>query len=237
MREPCFIVADILHKVKSIIEPDITTADIERFVMQKIIEHKAVSAFKGYKGFPSCVCTSVNDEVIHGIPSKKKRLKNGDIIGIDLGIFKNGFYGDAAVTVAVGTPSPEALRLMKVTEECLYIGISKAVVGNRVSDISSAIQQHAESNGYNVVRSYIGHGIGRHLHEEPQVPNYGPPGRGARLKEGMTLAIEPMVNMGVSDVKVKSDGWTAVTADGKLSAHFEHTVLITEHGPEILTKI
>lgn len=237
MREPCFIVADILHKVKSIIAPDITTADIERFVMQKIIEHKAVAAFKGYKGFPSCVCTSVNDEVIHGIPSKKKRLKNGDIIGIDLGIFKNGFYGDAAITVAVGTPSPEALRLMKVTEECLYIGISKAVVGNRVSDISSAIQQHAEANGYNVVRSYIGHGIGRHLHEEPQVPNYGPPGRGARLKEGMTLAIEPMVNMGVSDVKVKSDGWTAVTADGKLSAHFEHTVLITNDGPEILTKI
>jgi methionyl aminopeptidase len=194
-----------------------------------------VPAFKGYRGYPASICTSLNNEVIHGIPSKRV-LKEGDIISIDLGVYKDGFYGDGAVTLPVGKIDPGWEKLLKVTEEALYIGIGNARAGNRVSDISHAIQKHVESNGFSVVRAFVGHGIGRELHEEPQIPNFGSPGRGPRLKEGMTLAIEPMVNAGGYEVFVLDDGWTAVTLDNKPSAHFEHTVLISINGPRILTK-
>jgi methionyl aminopeptidase len=193
-----------------------------------------VPAFKGYRGYPASICTSLNDEVIHGIPSKRV-LQEGDIFSIDLGVYKEGFFGDGAVTIPVGQIAPALERLLKVTEESLYIGIMNAIVDNRVSDISYAIQKHVESNGFSVVKAFVGHGIGRELHEDPQIPNFGPPGRGPRLREGMTLAIEPMVNLGSHEVVVLKDGWTAVTADGKPSAHFEHTVLVTSEGPRILT--
>ncbi|HLA00360.1 MAG TPA: type I methionyl aminopeptidase, partial [Thermodesulfovibrionales bacterium] len=194
-----------------------------------------VPAFKGYRGYPASICTSVNDEVIHGIPSKRF-LQEGDILSIDLGVYKDGFYGDGAVTIPVGKIVPALQRLLRVTEESLYIGIMNAIVGNRVSDISYAIQRHVESNGFSVVKAFVGHGIGRELHEDPQIPNFGSPGRGPRLREGMTLAIEPMVNLGSHEVVVLNDGWTAVTSDGKPSAHFEHTVLVTPDEPRILTK-
>jgi len=233
----CRIVAEILKNLKSFIAVDITTADIEAYAQDQIKKHNAVSAFKGYRGYPASTCTSVNDQVVHGIPSRMSRLKSGDIISIDLGVVLEGFYGDAAMTFPVGAVDAEARKLMSVTEESLYAGIGKAVVGNRVSDISSSIQQHAESNGFSVVRAFVGHGIGRSLHEDPQIPNFGEPGRGPRLKEGMTLAIEPMINAGCAEVNILDDGWTAVTADGRLSAHFEHTIAITKSGPLILTKI
>ena len=233
----CRIVAEILKNLKSFIAVDITTADIEAYVQDQIKKRNAVSAFKGYRGYPASTCTSVNDQVVHGIPSRMSRLKSGDIISIDLGVVLEGFYGDGAVTFPVGTVDAEARKLMSVTEDALYAGIGKAVVGNRVSDISASIQQHAESNGFSVVRAFVGHGIGRSLHEDPQIPNFGEPGRGPRLKEGMTLAIEPMINAGCADVNILDDGWTAVTADGRLSAHFEHTIAITKNNAVILTKI
>ena len=233
----CRIVAEILKNLKSFIAVDITTADIESYVKDQIKKRNAIPAFKGYRGYPASTCTSVNDQVVHGIPSRMSRLKSGDIISIDLGVVLEGFYGDGAVTFPVGAVDAEARKLMSVTEEALYAGIRNAVVGNRVSDISASIQQHAESNGFSVVRAFVGHGIGRSLHEDPQVPNFGESGRGPRLKEGMTLAIEPMVNAGCADVNILDDGWTAVTADGRLSAHFEHTIAITKSVPVILTKI
>ncbi len=232
----CKIVAEILNALKEIVKPGITTKDIEVFVDKTIAERGAVAAFRGYRNYPSSVCTSVNDQVVHGIPSGL-RLKEGDILSVDLGIYLEGFYGDGAVTFPVGRISPSAERLLRVTEEALYIGIEKARPGNRVSDISSSIQRYVESHGYSVVRTFVGHGIGRSLHEEPQVPNFGAPGQGPRLREGMTLAIEPMVNEGTYEVRILDDGWTAVTADGKLSAHYEHTVAITRSGARILTKI
>lgn len=232
----CKIVAQILRDIREIVKPGVTTKDIEIFVEKKIAEKGAIPAFKGYRNYPSSVCTSVNDQVVHGIPSNL-RLKDGDILSIDLGVYLDGFYGDGAVTLPVGRISPSAERLLKVTEEALYKGIEKARPGNRVSDISSSIQRYVESHGYSVVRTFVGHGIGRSLHEEPQVPNYGNPGHGPRLREGMTLAIEPMVNEGTYEVKILDDGWTAVTADGSLSAHYEHTILITKNGARILTKI
>ncbi len=232
----CRLVAQVLKELKEIIKPGITTKDIEIFVDKTIAEKGAVPAFKGYRNYPSSVCTSLNDQVVHGIPSST-RLKDGDILSIDLGVYLDGFYGDAAITVPVGRISPAAERLLRVTEQALYLGIEKARPGNRVSDISSTIQKYVESHGYSVVRTFVGHGIGRSLHEEPQVPNYGDPGRGPRLREGMTLAIEPMVNEGTYEVRILDDGWTAVTADGKLSAHFEHTVAVTKNGARILTKI
>lgn len=232
----CKIVAEILNALKEIVKPGITTKDIEVFVDKTIAERGAVAAFRGYRNYPSSVCTSVNDQVVHGIPSGL-RLKEGDILSVDLGIYLEGFYGDGAVTFPVGRISPSAERLLRVTEEALYIGIEKARPGNRVSDISSSIQRYVESHGYSVVRTFVGHGIGRSLHEEPQVPNFGAPGQGPRLREGMTLAIEPMVNEGTYEVRILDDGWTAVTADGKLSAHYEHTVVITRNGARILTKI
>ena len=233
----CRIVAEILKNLKSFIAVDITTADIEAYVKDQIKKRNAISAFMGYRGYPASTCTSVNDQVVHGIPSRMSRLKSGDIISIDLGVVLEGFYGDAALTFPVGVVDDEARKLMSVTEEALYAGIKNAVVGNRVSDISAAIQQHVESNGFSVVRAFVGHGIGRSLHEDPQVPNFGESGRGPRLKEGMTLAIEPMVNAGCADVNILDDGWTAVTSDGRLSAHFEHTIAITKSVPVILTKI
>jgi len=232
----CKIVAQILKDIREIVKPGITTKEIEVFVDRIIAEKGAIAAFRGYRNYPSSVCTSVNEQVVHGIPSGL-RLKEGDILSIDLGVYLDGFYGDGAVTIPVGRVSPSAERLIKVTEEALYRGIEKARPGNRVSDISSSIQRYVESHGYSVVRTFVGHGIGSSLHEEPQVPNYGNPGHGPRLREGMTLAIEPMVNEGTYEVRILDDGWTAVTADGKLSAHYEHTVAITKNGARILTKI
>jgi methionyl aminopeptidase len=235
MSEACHIVAEILTALKGMIKAGITTMDIENSAEEMIRKFGGIPAFKGYRGYPASICASVNEEVVHGIPSLR-RIDDGDIVSIDLGVYKNGFYGDAAITVGVGDAGDETSRLLKVTEEALYLGIDKAVEGNRVSDISHAIQRHVEDNGFSVVRLFVGHGIGRELHEEPQIPNYGKPGQGERIRRGMTLAIEPMVNAGTHEVKILKDGWTAVTGDGKKSAHFEHTVLVTSGGPNILTK-
>jgi methionyl aminopeptidase len=233
--ESCRVVADTIEAIRLMIRPGLTTREVESFADARIRELGGVPAFKGYRGYPASICTSVNDEVIHGIPSKRL-LQEGDILSIDLGVYKDGFYGDGAVTVPVGQIVTTLEKLLRVTEESLYVGIRNAIVGNRVSDISCAVQRHVESNGFSVVKAFVGHGIGRELHEDPQIPNFGPPGRGPRLVEGMTLAVEPMVNLGGHEVLVLDDGWTAVTADGKPSAHFEHTVLVTSEEPRILTK-
>jgi len=233
----CRIVAEILESLKDFVRAGISTAEIETYVDREIRKRDAIPAFRGYRGYPSSVCISVNDQVVHGIPSRTIRLQSGDIVSIDLGVILDGFYGDAAITIPIGNVGPDALRLIRVTEDAFHRGIQKAVAGNRVSDISAAIQGYVESNGFSVVRAFVGHGIGRSLHEEPQVPNFGKPGQGPRLKEGMTLAVEPMVNAGGPDIKILDDGWTAVTADGSLSAHFEHTIAITKNGAEILTKL
>ncbi|MBI5639304.1 MAG: type I methionyl aminopeptidase [Nitrospirae bacterium] len=229
------IVGEVLGSLKEMIGAGVTTKEIELFADERVRALGGVSAFKGYRGYPACICTSVNEEVVHGIPSSRK-LRGGDIVSIDIGVYLDGFYGDGAVTIPVGEVDDETGKLVRATEEALYLGIQQAVEGNRLFDISHAIQRHVEKNGFSVVRLFVGHGIGRELHEEPQVPNYGPPGQGPRLKKGMTLAIEPMVNAGNHEVKILDDGWTAVTADGKRSAHFEHTILITEEKAVILTK-
>jgi methionyl aminopeptidase len=229
------IVADVMRSMKEIIRIGTTTREIEQFADNRIRSLGGKSAFKGYRGYPSSICSSINEEVVHGMPSSRK-LKEGDIVSIDLGVLYDGFFGDAAYTFPVGNIDEETALLMKVTEEALYCGIDKAVVGNRVNDISHAIQQHAEQYGFSVVKTFVGHGIGRQLHEEPQVPNFGAPGQGPRLRQGMTLAIEPMVNAGTFEVNVLEDGWTAVTADGKRSAHFEHTVVVMPDRARILTK-
>jgi methionyl aminopeptidase len=234
--QACLIVAKALDYLKELVLPGVSTNILEESADAYIRSHNAVPAFKGYRGYPASICTSVNNEVIHGIPSDRV-LEEGDVIGIDLGVYKDGFYGDAAFTFGVGNIAPEAERLLRVTEESLYRGIENAKKNNRVSDISFAVQKHIESNGFSVVRAFVGHGIGRSLHEDPQVPNFGQPGRGPRLNPGMTIAIEPMVNAGGHEVMVLDDGWTAVTLDGTLSAHFEHTILVTEDQPRILTKI
>lgn len=232
----CRIVAKTLDYLRDKVNPGITTREIERLAEDFIRANNAIPAFKGYKGYPASICASVNNEVIHGIPSNRV-LEEGDILGIDLGVYKDGFYGDAAYTFPVGKVHSEVERLLRVTEESLNIGIEKAMEDNRVSDISHSIQKHIETNGFSVVRAFVGHGIGRNLHEDPQIPNFGSPGRGPRLRSGMTLAIEPMVNEGGHEVVVIDDGWTAITLDGKLSAHFEHTILVTSDKPRILTKI
>lgn len=230
------IVAEAQQVLIQELKPGITTLELDRLAEEYIRDNGAIPAFKGYRGFAHTLCASVNEQVVHGIPSSRV-LREGDIIGLDLGAIVEGFYGDGAITVAVGSVSQEVEQLMAVTKEALMKGIEKAVVGNRLSDISHAIQMHVEAHGYSVVRDFVGHGIGRQLHEEPQVPNYGRPGQGPRLKAGMVLAIEPMVNMGGYGVRVLDDGWTAVTADGSLSAHFEHTVAIQPCGaPVILTE-
>lgn len=236
MSGACHVVAEILEGLKAYIKDGMSTADIDAFAEEGLRKRGAAAAFKGYRGYPASVCVSVNDQVIHGIPSRSVVIKNGDIVSLDFGAVLDGFCGDAAITVAVGNIGPEARRLMEVTEQALHEGISKAVLGNRIGDISAAVQEYVEDNGFSVVRSFVGHGIGRSMHEDPAVPNFGRPGQGPRLKEGMTIAIEPMVNAGGADVKVLADNWTTVTADGSLSAHFEHTVAITNKGPKILTK-
>lgn len=237
MAQASKLVAETLEALKKEVRPGVTTEQLDRLAEAFIVARGGRPAFKGYRNYPKTLCASVNEQVVHGIPSKRP-LKEGDIVGLDLGAIVGGFYGDAAMTVAVGTVSPEAARLIKVTEEALYLGIEQAVVGNRLSDISHAIQRHVEAAGYSVVTDFVGHGIGRQLHEEPQVPNYGKPGQGPRLQYGMVLAIEPMVNMGGSAVRILEDQWTAVTKDGSLSAHFEHTIAIQPSGPaRILTKL
>jgi methionyl aminopeptidase len=234
--ESCQIVAEALGTLKGAVAEGMTTLEIEKIADDVIDKRGAKPAFKGYKGYPSSVCTSVNNQVVHGIPSDRK-LRVGDIVSIDLGVYLKGFYGDAAFTLPVGSISDEASKLLEVTEESLAMGVHQATAGNRVTDISNAVQKHAESNGFAVVRDFVGHGIGKQLHEEPQIPNFGLPGKGVRLREGMTLAIEPMVNAGRYEVVVEEDGWTAVTADGSLSAHFEHTVAVTDDGARVLTLI
>jgi methionyl aminopeptidase len=229
------IVGEILDSLKEVVTAGMTTREIETYAVERIRARGGVPAFKGYRGYPGSVCTSVNEQVVHGIPSSQ-RLKEGDIVSVDLGVYMNGFYGDAAVTIPVGNVDAEASELIRVTEEALYLGIQNAVEGNRLYDISSAVQKHVEGHGFSVVRLFVGHGIGRELHEEPQIPNYGTAGQGARLRKGMTLAIEPMVNAGSHEVRILDDGWTAVTVDGKRSAHFEHTVVVTSGKPRILTK-
>jgi len=236
MEQPCLIVAKTLDYLKDMVKPGVTTMEIERLADDYIKSNSAIPAFKGYRGYPASICASVNNQVIHGIPSDRV-LEEGDILGIDLGAYKDGFYGDAASTFPVGKIPADVEKLLRVTEEALYRGIENAREDNRVSDISHAIQKHVESNGFSVVRAFVGHGRGRNLHEEPQIPNFGLPGRGPRLRSGMTLAIEPMVNHGGHEVVILEDGWTTVTLDGKLSAHFEHTVLVTSDKPRILTKL
>ncbi|OQW64974.1 MAG: type I methionyl aminopeptidase [Nitrospira sp. ST-bin4] len=230
MAEASRVVAEVLEIVRKEVRSGISTDELDRLAEKEIRARGATPAFKGYRNYPKTLCASVNEQVVHGIPSGRK-LKDGDIIGLDLGAIVGGFYGDSAVTVAVGRVPEKIATLVQVTEESLYLGIEQAVVGNRLTDISHAVQRHVESAGYSVVTEFVGHGIGRHLHEEPQVPNYGKPGQGPRLQSGMVLAIEPMVNMGGSAIRVLEDRWTAVTADGSLSAHFEHTIAIQPSGP------
>jgi len=228
------LVARVLAELMGAAAPGVTTRDLDRLAEQRLVEAGAAPAFKGYHGYPATICASVNEQVIHGIPNDRK-LVEGDIVSIDMGARLDGFYGDSAVTVPVGKISPEAERLLAVTQAALERAIAVVRAGARVHDIGAAVQQHVEAHGYSVVREFVGHGIGTSLHEEPQIPNYGTAGRGARLAEGMVLAIEPMVNAGKAAVKVLSDGWTAVTKDGSLSAHFEHTVAVTATGCRVLT--
>ncbi|HEU4506087.1 MAG TPA: type I methionyl aminopeptidase [Nitrospira sp.] len=227
------VVAEALAVLKSAVKPGITTDELDRLAESEIRSRGAIPAFKGYRNYPKTLCASVNEQVVHGIPSKRV-LKEGDIIGLDLGAIVGGFYGDSAVTVAVGRIDEKTAALVRITEESLSLAIEQARVGNRLSDISHAVQRHVEAAGYSVVTEFVGHGIGRQLHEEPQVPNYGKPGQGPRLQAGMVLAIEPMVNMGGSAVRVLDDRWTAVTVDGSLSAHFEHTIAIQPSGSALV---
>ncbi len=229
MAQASRVVAEALEIVKKAVRPGISTEELDRIAEEEIRVRGALPAFKGYRNYPKTLCASVNDQVVHGIPSRRK-LTEGDIIGLDLGAIVGGFYGDSAVTVAVGAVPGTTEKLVQVTKEALYLGIKQAMVGNRLSDISHAVQEHVEASGFSVVTEFVGHGIGRQLHEEPQVPNYGKPGQGPRLQSGMVLAIEPMVNIGRSAVRVLDDRWTAVTVDGSLSAHFEHTVAIQPTG-------
>ena len=236
MREAGRISAVALQLVGEAVEPGVTTAELDRIAEKYIRSQGAKPNFKGYNGFPATACISVNDQVIHGIPSKHTVVHAGDIVSVDLGAVFEGYHGDNAATFAAGQISPEAQRLLDATEESLYEGIRAAKAGGRIGDISSAVQRYVEARGYSVVRQYVGHGVGAKLHEDPSVPNYGTPGRGVRLLSGMTIAIEPMINAGTHEVKVLDDEWTTVTVDGKLSAHFEHTIAITTDGPIILTQ-
>jgi methionyl aminopeptidase len=236
IRKACLVVANVLETIRTKVQAGITTKELDDFAEQFIKDAGAKPAFKGYRGYPCSLCTSINEQVVHGIPSKDVVLKQGDIISIDVGAVVDGFYGDAAITVPVGSISNEAERLIRITEESLLKGIAEARPGNRLYDISAAVQSHVEAHGFSVVREFVGHGIGRNLHEDPQIPNFGDRGGGPRIKAGMVLAIEPMVNAGGCVTKVKEDGWTAVTADGSLSAHFEHTIAVMADGPLILTR-
>ncbi len=235
MRAACALVAAVLSDLGEAAQPGVSTAELDARAEARIRDAGATAAFKGYHGYPASVCVSINDEVIHGIPSPKRLLAEGDIVSMDVGAVLDGFVGDSAVTVPVGRVSADAAKLLRVTQEALYCAILAVKPGGRVSDIGFAVQRHVEAHGCSVVREFVGHGIGTAMHEEPQVPNYGPPGRGPRLAEGMVLAIEPMVNLGRPGVKVLEDGWTAVTRDRSLSAHFEHTVAVSNGGPLVLT--
>jgi methionyl aminopeptidase len=240
MRRANVIVAEVLQELKKRVVPGVTTLELDTIAEEFTLKKKAVPAFKGYnvagRIYPRCLCASVNDEIVHGIPSNRA-LHEGDIIGLDYGVIYEGFYGDSAITVGVGKVSEEAQRLMDVTEQSLYRGIEELVDGKRLGDLGAVVQRIAENAGYSVVRAFVGHGIGKKLHEEPPVPNYGEPDRGLRLKEGMVLAIEPMVNAGSYEVEIKEDGWTAVTKDGSWAAHFEHSIAITKNGPYILSQL
>ena len=229
------IVAEVLQELRPLVVPGITTQELNNTAEASARKQGALPAFKGYRGFPASLCISINEQIVHGIPGGRK-LKEGDIVSLDFGTLLNGFYGDAAITLPVGTIGKKARELLKVTEESLYKGIEQARVGNRLSAISQAIQAWVESHGFSVVRDFVGHGIGTALHEEPQIPNFGTPLPNPRLQEGMVFAIEPMVNEGSYEMRILPDGWTAVTADGKLTAHFEHTIAITGNGPAILTE-
>ncbi len=235
MREACKISARALKLIGEAIEPGVTTAELDRIAEKFIRSCGATPNFKGYNGYPATACISINNEVIHGIPTAKRKIQNGDIVSVDLGALFEGYHGDNAATFACGDVSEEAKRLMDTTRESLYEGIKMARAGGRIGDISSAIQSYVEARGYSVVRDFVGHGVGTSLHEAPEVPNFGIAGRGVRLMPGMTLAIEPMINMGKHQVKIMPDGWTVLTQDGSLSAHFEHTIAITTDGPQIMT--
>jgi len=237
MREAGRIVAVTLQELRENVRPGVTTAALDAIAERTVLALGALPAFKGYSGFPASTCLSVNDEVVHGIPNPARVLEEGDILSIDFGAIYQGFYGDSAITVGVGQISEEARKLLTVTEAALYEGLKHARAGNRLGAVSHAIEAYAEKEGFSVVRQYVGHGIGRHMHEEPQVPNFGPPNKGPLLKTGMVLAIEPMLNTGTESTVVRPDNWTVVTADGGLSAHFEHTVAITPGEPEILTRL
>lgn len=237
MRVANRIVAEVLQELRQALSPGMSTEDLDRLAADGIARRGGKPAFLGYRGYPAALCVSVNAEVVHGIPSSRRFLLSGDLVSIDLGVVYESYYGDAAISVSVGEPSPEVANLLSVTEGALYEGIRYVCPGGRVQDISSAIQCFVEEKGYHVVRQFVGHGIGRSLHEPPEVPNVGRPGQGALIREGMVLAIEPMVNVGGSEVRVLADGWTAVTADGSLSAHFEHSVAVCEHGIEVLSKL
>jgi methionyl aminopeptidase len=235
MRTAGRLVGEVLTQVAALVAPGVSTADLDDLAETLITRAGAIPAFKGYHGYPATICASINEEVIHGIPSGRRVLNEGDVISVDVGASVDGYFGDSAITLAVGQVSEEAATLLRVTEEALFKAIECVRPGGRVSDIGHAVQRHVEAYGFSVVREFVGHGIGQRMHEEPQVPNYGEPGRGPRLAEGMVLAIEPMVNAGKAAVKVLADGWTAVTRDRSLSAHFEHTVAVTADGPWILT--
>lgn len=240
MRSAAQIVVEALHTLRDMVEPGISTWDLDLKAEEIAIKRGSIPAFKGYSDYPGSVCFAINSEVVHGIPSKKNILKEGDIVGIDFGVILDGFYGDSAITVPVGDISPMAHKLLKVTEESLLKGIQEASPDNGLFEVSGAIQSHVEEMGFSIVRSFVGHGIGKSLHEDPQVPNFipnnGKSSNGVKLKPGMVIAIEPMVNVGKPDIKILDDGWTAVTVDGTLSAHFEHTVAVTDNGPVILTQ-
>lgn len=240
MRRANVIVAEVLGALKERVAPGVTTLELDALAEELTLKKNAIPAFKGYnvagRIYPCCLCASINDEIVHGIPSKRA-LREGDIIGLDYGVIYEGYYGDSAVTVGVGRVNEEARRLMSITEKSLYKGIEQLHDGKRLGDLGSVVQEVAESAGFSVVRAFVGHGIGKKLHEEPPVPNYGEPDRGLRLKEGMVLAIEPMLNAGSYEVEIKEDGWTAVTKDGSLAAHFEHSVAITRDGPYILSQL
>ncbi len=237
MRKAGHILAGVMDRLREIVRAGVTTLEIDEDVEAYIRQRGAKPAFKGYRGFPATVCISLNDEVVHGIPSAQRRVKEGDIVGLDLGCIVEGYYADCAFTLPIGEVPPAVQKLLDVTRESLDLAIKQCQPGRRLSDVSHAVQHHVESHGFGVVRAFVGHGIGRALHEEPQIPNFGDPGRGPQLRPGMVLAVEPMVTMGSWEVKILDDGWTAVTRDGSLAAHFEHTIAVTENGPEVLTSL
>jgi methionyl aminopeptidase len=237
MRAGGHILAEVLERLRTTVKPGMSTLEIDEDVEAFITARGAKPAFKGYRGFPATVCISINDEVVHGIPSPRRRLKLGDVVGFDLGCIVDGYYADCAATLPIGEIPPATRQLLDVTRESLDLAIQECRPDRRLSDVSHAVQRHVEAHGFGVVRAFVGHGIGRALHEEPQVPNFGEPGRGPRLRPGMVLAIEPMVTMGSWEVRILDDGWTAVTQDGSLAAHFEHTIAVTEDGPMVLTTL